>query len=59
MIGNFCLPSKEFNEDNGGRDDDDNRELTKQGRRRLRGLHLKIQVRVIHITTKLFHVASC
>ena len=32
------------------------RELTKRGRRRLRGLHLKIQVRVIHITTKLFHV---
>ena len=29
MIGNFCLPSKEFNDDNGGRDDDDNRELTK------------------------------
>jgi len=34
------------------------RELTKRGRRRLRGLHLKIQVRVIHITTKLFHVLS-
>ena len=32
------------------------RELTKRGRRRLRGLHLKIRVRVIHITTKLFHV---
>ena len=26
--------------------------------RRLRGLHLKIQVRVIHIPTKLFHVVS-
>ena len=36
----------------------DYRELTKRGRRRLRGLHLKIQVRVIHITTKLFHVVS-
>ena len=36
----------------------DNRELTKRGRRRLRGLHLKIQVRVIHITTKLLHVVS-
>ena len=34
------------------------RELTKRGRRRLRGLHFKIQVRVIHITTKLFHVVS-
>ena len=34
------------------------RELTKRGRRRLRGLHLKIQVRVIHITKKLFHVVS-
>ena len=34
------------------------REVTKRGRRRLRGLRLKIQVRVIHITTKLFHVVS-
>ena len=33
-----------------------NRELTKRGRRWLRGLHLKIQIRVIHITTRLFHV---
>ena len=37
------------------------RELTKRGRRRLRffirGLHFKIRVRVIHITTKLFHVS--
>ena len=32
--------------------------LTGGGRRRLRGLHLKIRVRVIHITTKLFHVVS-
>ena len=35
-----------------------NWELTKRGRRRLRGLYLKIQVRVIHITKKLFHVVS-
>ena len=35
-----------------------NRELTKRGRRRLPGLHLKIQVHVIHITAKLFHVVS-
>ena len=30
------------------------RELTKRGRRRLRGLHLKIQVRVIHIKRSYF-----
>ena len=34
------------------------RELTKRGRRRQRGFHFKIRVRVIHITMKLFHVVS-
>ena len=36
----------------------DIRELTRRVRRRQRGLHFKIRVRVIHITTKLFHVVS-
>ena len=34
------------------------RELTKRRRRRQRGLHLRRQVRVILITTRVFHVVS-